>query len=412
VREKMKIELPRRLWYDNTTFEIDLPDTWEVDLLTMRGRDRPPLSAVGMRHAIENPIGTPRLSTLAVGKKSAVIMFDDITRPTRIYEIAPIVLDELLIAGMKEDDITFVAAIGNHVAHTAHEFRKKLGPGILERHRVFNHNPYENCVYVGTTSQDTKLSVNREVMEADLKIGIGCVTAHINTGFSGGGKIILPGVSHIDSSAHYHMEVKAQAPETTGLGRFENNILRKDIDEAAALAGLDFKIDAIVNERGETTALFAGGFKETHREAVKLAKDVYSIGMRPPGKNLVIANAFIKANEMFIAATLGWRLLENETGTVVVIADAPEGQVPHYLQRSFGRTHGGRQHPPNRVPPCVRLMVVAPYWDRNFVDWVDAPEKVTRAKDWKEALSILKPEFGPGTKAAVLPEATIVYYQE
>jgi nickel-dependent lactate racemase len=408
----MRIEIPRRLWYDNSSSTIELPDTWDVQVLPMRGRDRPPLLPADIQHAIKNPIGSLPLSELARGKSSAVIVFDDITRPTRISEIAPVVIRELVAGGMGEDDIAFVAALGNHGAHTHHEFRKKLGLTITERFAVYNHNPHDHCVFVGTTSHGTKVSVNRGVMEADLRIGIGCVTAHINTGFSGGGKIILPGVASIDSAAHYHIEVKAGAPETTGPGTGDQNILRKDIDEAARMAGLHFKIDAIVNERGQTTALFAGDFRQEHEEAVKLAREVYSVGRRPQGCRLVIANAFVKANEMFIAARIGASALADGTGTVVIIADSPEGQIPHYLQRSFGRAHGGRQVSPTEIPPGVRIIVVAPQWDATSTDWVKNPEVITRTRDWGETLSLLGREFGPGTRAAVLPEASIIYFEQ
>ncbi len=407
----MNIEIPRRLWYDNSSARIELPDSWHVGVLTMRGRDRPPLSRADIERAIKNPIGSAPLWELARGKTRAVIIFDDITRPTRISEIAPVVIRELIAGGMSEDEITFVAALGNHGAHTHHEFRKKLGPQITERFSVFNHNPYEHCTLVGTTSHGTKLAVNREVMEADLRIGIGCVTAHINTGFSGGGKIILPGVASIDSAAHYHIHVKGQAPETTGPGTGDENIMRQDIDEAARMAGLHFKVDAIVNERGQTTALFAGNFKEEHRQAVELAREVYSVGRRPQGSRLVIANAFVKANEMFIAARIGASLLSEAAGTVVIIADSPEGQIPHYLQRSFGRAHGGRQVSPTEIPPGVRVIVQAPQWDATFADWVKNSDVVTRTRDWNETLGLLIDEFGPGTPVAVLPEATIIYFE-
>ena len=398
------------MWYGNTTLEIDFPDDWDVELCPMRGAGRKPLTIGEMEEAILNPIGSPRLKELAKGKKSAVIIFDDITRPTRVYELAPVVIRELTTGGISEDDITFVCALGNHGAHTSHEFRKKLGAEILEKFKVFNHNAYDNCEYVGETKRGTKLSVNREVMNADIKIGIGCVTAHPNTGFSGGGKIILPGVAHYDSSSHYHIQVNAQAPETTGLGNFDNNVLRFDIEEAARMAGLNFKIDVIVNDRGATTAVFAGDFIEQHKEAVKLAKDVYATDPRPRNKHIVVTNAFAKANEMPIAILCGALALENFTGTVVIIANAPEGQVTHYLLRSFGRDYGGRNYPVGVVPPTLKVILVAPYFDRTFVDWVSNPELIRRTKNWDEALGILKESFGADTRVGVVPNATMQYY--
>ena len=354
----MKVSLPELIWYGNTTLDIDLPDDWDVEICPMRGAGRHPLTLEEIEAAIQNPIGSPRLKELARGKKTATIVFDDITRPTRINEIAPAVIRELTAGGMDEEDITFVCALGTHGAHTAHEFRKKLGPGLLERFRVYNHNIYENCVEVGTTSRGTRLMINREVMGADLKIGIGCVTAHAQVGFSGGGKIILPGVAHIDSIAHYHLQVEAMAPETTGLGNWDQNILRAEIEEAARMAGLDFKVDVITNDRGATTAVFAGDFIEQHKRAVALAREVYATDPRPWNKDVMICNAFAKANENGIAILLGALALENLAGTVVVIANAPEGQVCHYLARSFGRDYGGRQYPIGLIPPGLNVVMI------------------------------------------------------
>jgi nickel-dependent lactate racemase len=406
----MKISLPELLWYGNTTLDIEMPDDWEVEICPMRGAQHTPLTIEQMEAAIQNPIGSPTIKELAKGKRTAVILFDDMTRPTRTYEIAPIVLQELMAGGIAEEDITFVCALGTHGALTQNEFRKKLGADIIKRFRVFNHNIYENCVEVGTTSRGTRMLVNREVMEADLRVGIGCVTAHAQVGFSGGGKIILPGVAHIDSITHYHLDVEAMAKETTGLGNFDNNVLRFDIEEAARLANLDFKVDVIVNARGATMALFAGDFLEAHKEAVKLAKDVYATEPRPRNRDLIISNAFAKPNEMTIGIVLGAMALENISGTLVIIANSPEGQVVHYLLGRFGRNYGGRQYPVGTVPPSINLIIMAPHLDRNFGDWVSNPEAITFTTDWNETMGLLRDSLRGGTRVSVLPNATMQYY--
>jgi nickel-dependent lactate racemase len=406
----MKVQLPQLLWHGNTTLEIGLPDDWQVEMCPMRGATRTPLTIEQLETAVQNPVGCPRLKTLAKGKKRAAIIFDDITRPTRTHELAPIVLRDLTEGGIDEEDITFVCALGAHGAHRQHEFRKKLGSEILKKFRVFNHNPYEHCVAVGTTGRGTKLLVNQEVMEADLKVGIGCVTAHPQVGFSGGGKIVLPGVSHIDSISHYHIEVASQGPETMGLGKFDHNVLRFNIEEAARMAGLDFKVDVIVNDRGATTAVFAGDFMEEHLQAVEMARKVYASEPRPRDMDLVISNAFVKANEMTIAVGVGAMALKDATGTVVIIADSPEGQVPHYLIGRFGHNYGGRQHPVTSVPPNLRLIILAPHMDRTFADWFSNPERVTWTSDWDSTLGLLRDSYGPGTRVAVIPSATMQYF--
>lgn len=406
----MKISLPELLWYGNSTLDIELPDEWDVELCPMQGALLPGLDVAAMAAAINDPIGAPRLRELARGKERVVIVFDDMTRPTRIDLLGPIVIAELLEAGVKEDNISFVCALGSHGALSQVELRKKVGDDILSRFRVYNHNCYENCVEIGTTKRGTVVKINREVMEADLKIGIGCVTAHAQVGFSGGGKLILPGVAHIDSIAHYHIEVQAQDPQSTGLGRFDNNVMRMNIEEAATMAGLDFKIDVLVNNRGEATHVFAGAFLECHAAAVAVAKLHYSTEAKPKDRDLAIANAFCKPNEMTIAYLVGLLRLENYTGTVVIIADAPEGQVVHYMLGRFGKTYGGRQYPIAALLPSIDLIIQAPHFDRTFGDWFADPEKIRYTKTWDETLELLKVKHGPGTRVAVLESATMSYH--
>ena len=406
----MHIQLPNRLWYGNGLIEIELPDEWPVDICPMKGYDAARISMVKIENAIRTPIDTPRLSHIAQGKKRAVIIFDDMTRPTRAFEIAPFLVDELMKGGIPENNISFICALGTHGALTFNEFRKKLGSSIPKKFRVFNHNIYENCVQIGTTRRGTPILINREVAEAEVKVGIGCVTPHVQAGFSGGGKLILPGVAHMESIAHYHLEVEKMARETTGMGKYENNILRNEIDEAATMAGIDFFVNVLVNGRGETTDVFAGSLMGSHRKAVEKAVHHYSTEPIPMGKDLVIANAFVKANEMPIALLAGILPLKDFTGTIVVIADSPEGQVIHYLLGRWGTIFGGRQYPISAIPSSVDLIIMAPCFDKTFGDWFSNPESITWTESWEETLVLLKRRFPSAPSTAVIPNATMQYY--
>lgn len=407
----MKIDLPRLLWYGNDFLTIDLPDDWDVQYCPMNGAEVKQLSSEQMRRAIQNPLSTSSLRELARGKKSVAIVFDDMTRPTRVFELAPIVVEELISGGIDEEQIVFICALGTHGALTQNEFRKKLGYNITKRFRVFNHNAYENCVYIGTTCNGTKMMINRDVAEADLKIGISCVTPHIKAGFSGGGKLILPGIAHIDSISYYHKNVEAKGKKTTGLGKRHKNILREDIDEAATMAGMDFFINVIVNSRGFTTDIFAGDMAASYEQAVNKAVTHYAIEPIPSGKDLAIANAFVKANEMPIALFMGILTLREMMGTIVVIADSPEGQVVHHLLGRFGRNYGGRQYPVDTISENLDLIILAPHLDKTFGDWFSNPEVITWTESWDETRTLLESKFGSEIKVAVIPNATLAYFK-
>jgi len=156
----------------------------------------------------------------------------------------------------------------------------------------------------------------------------------------------------------------------------------------------------------------AGDMFTVHKQAVDLAKEIYATNPRPYDKNLVIANAFLKPNEMAISLRLGAMTLKDISGTLVTIANAPEGQVVHYLLGRFGRDYGGRQYPVGAIPPSIDFIIMTPYPDKTLADWFANPEVVTFTENWDQTMEILKAKHGSGTKAAVLPSATMQYYDK
>jgi nickel-dependent lactate racemase len=199
------ITLPQLAWYGTKRLRLSLPEDWLAQYYHMPGYKLPALKPEEIRAAVTSLIGLAPIRELARGKKEVVIIFDDMTRVTRTAEVVPSVLEELALAGIPENKIRFICALGNHGASTRVDFVKKLGEDVMKRFPVYNHNPFFNCSYVGTTSAGTKVHVNDEVMKCDFKIAIGSVVPHPTTGFGGGGKIILPGVASIETAQAFHI---------------------------------------------------------------------------------------------------------------------------------------------------------------------------------------------------------------
>jgi len=164
-----KVSIPSRLWYENQEWELTFPDRWEVDNLTSPGFDRPGLSPDEIKDRVDHPIEGPSLEELARGKKQAVIVFDDMTRPTPVGDVAPFVTDALHRAGMERDQIRFIWALGSHAAYDMINARKKLGDHIVENYAVYNHDPFQNTVRVGRTPTGVEVWLNREYMNCDLR---------------------------------------------------------------------------------------------------------------------------------------------------------------------------------------------------------------------------------------------------
>ncbi|MDD5127549.1 MAG: lactate racemase domain-containing protein [Dehalococcoidales bacterium] len=411
------IAVPQLAWYKTKELKLSFPDSWQIEVCNMAGYDRPALKPAQIKDAITHPIDSPRIRELARGKKNVVIIFDDLTRVTRVAGMVPAVLEELAEAGVPDDKIQFICAIGCHGAMDREDFIKKLGEDVLNRFPVYNHNPFGKCTYVGTTKTfKTRVSVNEEVMKCDLKIGIGSVVPHAMRGFGGGGKMILPGVSSFETIRSSHslsfnpMLVDKSKPvkPIAGMGLYDENPMRFELEEAATLAGLDVIINAIVNSWGETVAVYAGSLKDAYEAAVKDAKAHYLTPVAE-GKDIVIANAFAKANEAQLGTIIAFPAVRRG-GDVVQIANTPGGQVTHYLSGSFGRSTWANIPSPVPVPEHVgHFIVFTEYPDLAGRDWFGKSEKNVYPNSWDEVVKLLQKSHAAGARVAVYPNSDTQY---
>jgi nickel-dependent lactate racemase len=401
------------MWFEEGKLRLTFPESWEVVSCLMNGHNVPQITPKQIKAAFDNPIGSPRLKELAKGKNKAAVIFDDISRPTRVADLIPYVLKELEAAGIPEEAIRFICATGAHGAHTYQDFQKKLGQKIMDRFPVYNHNVYENCTYVGQTSQGTRLSVNSEVMSCDLKIGIGSVLPHPQSGFGGGGKIVLPGIASIDSIEAFHLlEIKARESGRLGIvgpGNYLENPMVKDFNEAAKMIGLNFKIDTIINGSGQPCAIFVGEPEAEYYQAVKFAVPHYAT--KPvPRADVVVVNTYCKGNEAVVGLIIGIQMLMEKGGDLVLIMDFPTGQVVHYLLGSFGGEAKGRLFSAVdfQLPWLKRLVALSPQFERSTTDWIAIPNAVW-VKTWSEVMDVIKQDFPNGARVAVIPDGTIQY---
>jgi nickel-dependent lactate racemase len=409
------IKLPQLAWYGAKELELSFPDHWPVKSYNFAGGDRPAMKLEEIRKAIANPIGSLPIRELARGKKEVAIIFDDMTRVTRIYDIVPFVLEELAKAGVPDSRIQFICATGSHMAWDRTLLEKKLGREVLARFPVYNHTPFNKCTYAGTTSYGTAVDANGEVMKCDLKIAIGSVVPHPNSGFGGGGKIILPGICAMETIEHFHrqeFEFREKYPDRrlTGVGVFDENPLRLNIEEAAALVGLDMLVDCLVNTWGETVAVFAGALKPAYEAAVNAAKAHY-LTPKPETEDIVVANTYAKANEsIMIGLNTAFKVANSEGSDVVLIANAPDGQVTHYLLGAVGKTTRCNIALAARVPQNVsHVIIYSEYPDLAGRAYIEQSDKVLFMDNWDDVRKALEQFHPSGARVAVLPGAEIQY---
>lgn len=413
------VELPQLVWDGVAALQLTFPDSWEIEECHMAGHDRPALEPSRIREAILEPIGSAPIREAARGKKEVCIIFDDMSRPTRVAQIVPVVLEELAKAGIEDHQIRFICALGSHGTLTRRDFVKKLGEEVVSRFPVFNHNLVGACSFVGTTSFGTELCINSEVVGCDYKIAIGCIVPHAFAGFGGGAKIILPGVASFETvRAMHRMKAAAVAGAGEGAGEtmdfggmacIEGNRIRENIEEAAAMVGLDFKIDVLVNTRGETVSLYAGAPRAAFDAALEEARRHY-LTARATDCDVVVTNTFAKANEGEGGVITGFGSLKRTGGDMVLISNAPEGHVVHYLFGNWGSLGSDGLRLIVQLPPQVeRLIIFDRYKDLTSVGYFAPREKVLILSEWDEVLGVLRERRGDGSKVAVYSSAEIQY---
>jgi lactate racemase len=261
-----------------------------------------------LNRAMDHPIGGPRLEQLARGAQRVVIVADDNTRPTPTDQIVPLLLDRLKAAGVPDCAIQVIIALGTHRQMTEAEIAVKFGQAVTDRVSVINHNlgSADMLVDLGVTPGGVSVQVNRLVMEADLVLGVGSIVPHHIPGFSGGAKIIQPGVCGAQTTGEVHL-LSVRHPYSL-LGKVENQV-RHEMEAIADRAGLKAILNTVLDGNQQIVGAVYGDPRLAFREGVQLSRRVYGVSV-PQEADIVIAGShpcdieFWQAHKTLYAAEL------------------------------------------------------------------------------------------------------------
>ena len=251
--------------------EVDLPDSNLLELLQANAVKLDLTGEAEVRRALAQPIGSPRLKELIKPGETVAIVSSDITRPMPTAAVMPAILDELYCTGIMPKDIVLVFGLGIHRRHTKEEQRKLAGERAWQEISVVDSDP-ENVVHLGTTRQGTPVDIDQRVARADRRICLGNIEYHYFAGYSGGGKALMPGVSTAAAIQNNH---RMMIEDSAKAGQLEGNPIRLDIEEAAAIAGIDFILNVVLDEQKQIVRAVAGDAVKAHREGCRFLDSFY-----------------------------------------------------------------------------------------------------------------------------------------
>ena len=318
---------------------VTIPDAWLGEVVAPRPVAPAADPGAVVAAALASPIGSLPLEGLVHPGQRVAVLVDDHTRKTPVQQLLPPLLATLAAAGAGPDRVRIVIALGTHRPMTPAEIAARLGDGVASRYEVVNVPATEESafVYMGTCSNGIEAWVNRAVAEAGLRIGVGMITPHVEAGFSGGAKIVLPGVCSARTVDGFH---RASAfVDGNPLGSVEAPLRRHLEQLVCERVPLHFILNAVPALSGDLYRCVAGDPILAHRAGTGFAREVFGAPVRRRYP-VVVANCYPYDLDLWqsIKGAGCGELLCADGGTLIVVTAAPEGNsnyplVPAYAGR-------------------------------------------------------------------------------
>jgi len=317
--------------YGDSGLVVDLPDdrTTLIEPAYPQGVADP---ARALDAALAAPIDSPELSALVrSGNERVAISVCDGTRP----QPRELMLQALFRAmpGLDPDRVVILVATGTHRANTDSELRAMLGDAIVDRYRIVHHDARDRTTLarVGETSTGVPIVLNREWVEASVRITTGFVEPHFFAGFSGGPKMVAPGLAGLETTMVLH-DARHVGDEKATWGVIEGNPIHDDVREIAAVTGVDFAFDVTLNGDKEITAGFAGELFAEHRLACETSKREAMRAVAAPFDVVVTTNSGFPLDQNLYQAIKGMSAAAKVVkpgGVILCAAECRDGLPSH-----------------------------------------------------------------------------------
>jgi nickel-dependent lactate racemase len=332
-----------RLDYGTEGLEVDLPDD-RVTVIEPVFREAVRDAHDALVRALRAPIGRPPLREIVKPGQRVAISVCDITRAQPRAAMMRALVEEM--PGVRPEDVTILIATGTHRTNTPVELERMLGAELLSRHCVVNHDSRDDAslAHVGETRTGVPVYLNKRWLSADVRITTGFVEPHFFAGFSGGPKMVAPGLAGLKTVMVLHDARRIGSPCATW-GVVEGNPIQDDVREIARMTGVTFSLDVTLNRDQDITAVFAGELFAEHGQACAAAK---SSVMRPVDAAfdvVLTTNSGYPLDQNLYQAVKGMSAaakVVKPAGTIICAAECRDGLPNH---GSYGEVLASRPSP-------------------------------------------------------------------
>ena len=328
-----------RLDYGKSGLEVDLPDRNVVRTLNYRSAQplSDPESALGA--VLEQPSGTPSLAVLAEGRRDACILVCNITRPVPNQMILTPMLETLERAGIARDQILILVATGLHRPNSGDELVEMVGRRIVERYRIENHfgERQDEHTWLGESPRGVPIWIDSRYVRADLKIATGLIEPHLMAGFSGGRKLICPGIAGIDTIRAWHSPAFLEHPRSDS-GILDGNPVHEENTWIGRRAGCDFIVNVVIDAQRRPLKFVAGDMQQAFLEGCQFVRPLVTARVPEPVDIVVTTSAGYPLDTTFYQSVKGMTAalpIVRQGGTVILAASMSEGIGSQPFQSLF-----------------------------------------------------------------------------
>ena len=317
------------LEYGKYGLSAEIPDANLIGVLNLK--TSPPLlnPDVAIKSALSNPIGTASLSELARNARCACVVICDITRPVPNQVLLPIVLSQIEEAGIVRDQITILIATGTHRPNIGAELEAIVGPEIAREYRCINHvcTDANTMVDLGFSPKGVHVKLNRYYVDAQLRVTVGLIEPHFMAGFSGGRKLIMPGIAALETVQAWHSPQFLEHPLATN-GVVQGNPVHEESLAIAKLARPSLTIDVTLDQKNCITGVFAGDLEEAWMTGVQFARTQVGVNIPELADIVVTTCAGYPLDATFYQAVkgmVGALPIVKEGGEIIIASECSEG---------------------------------------------------------------------------------------
>lgn len=319
-----------KLLYGKNELSVKLPDDINVELINKHPMPVLPDSTGAIREAFQHPVESETLTELARGKKSACILICDITRPVPNGLILPPLVDTLIEAGMDRENILIIVATGLHRPNEDDELRELIGSDeIFNTIRIENHfaRDREAHVDLGSTSEGIPIGIDRRFIEADLRIVTGLVEPHFMAGYSGGRKVVAPGIAYVDTILKFHTAHILENWNSENCVLAGNPLHEAQLEIVRAIGDI-YAVNVVIDDKRQLGLVTFGAVEPSHLEAVGFLQQYAEIECARKFKTIVTSAGGYPLDKTYYQTVKGMvgplEILE-PGGTIIIASECSEG---------------------------------------------------------------------------------------